>query len=324
LGTEVMMEALEAALWAGHLTSGTTLLDVDETVRAWSKSDQDTTTAALLLRGYSERLTVGYPAAVEWWRRAVHERADDVSGSTRLELLGMLVNATGDILDFENHIAIAREKVRQAREEGALATLPSGLVLLGWADLLAGRTETAEALNAEAMGIASAMGAPELPGAHGVLHLGILCWRGQDVEAGQLADEIVREASQHGQGVTLSIVGFALAVLDLGYGRYEDARRHALAVDAADPFFICSMGLADLVEAARRSNDPVSAQMALARLSERANASQTPWALGLLARRRGLMASNSEAEGHYLEALEHLRRSGVLTDLARAHLLYGE
>jgi DNA-binding CsgD family transcriptional regulator len=324
LASEAMMETVEAAMWAGHLTNGTTLVDVAESVRAWSEPEQEMTTAALLLRGYEERLTVGYPAPVRWWRRAVKMSADDVSGSTRLQLLGMLWNATGDMLDFESHIAMARERVRQAREEGALATLPIALVCLAWTELLAGRTEAAEALNAEGTSIASATGAPEFPGAHGIVHLGILAWRGQGSEVRRLADEVATEAARQRQGMTLNIVDFLLTILELGNGRYEEARKHALAVYDADPLYVGSMSLADLVEAAWRSDDLDSAKLALERLFERADASRTPWALGLLARSRALMAADGESEPHYLDALELLGRSGVATDLARAHLLYGE
>jgi DNA-binding NarL/FixJ family response regulator len=324
LASEAMMEAVEAAMWAGHLTNGTTLVDVAEAVWSWSEPEQEMTTAALLLRGYAQRLTVGYPAPVRWWRRAVKMGADDVSGSTRLQLLGMLWNATGDMLDFESHIAVARERVRQAREEGALATLPIALVCLAWSELLAGRTEVAEALNAEGTGLASATGAPEFPGAHGIIRLGILAWRGQVSEVRQLADEVVSEAVRQGQGMTLKIVSYILTILELGQGRYQEALKHALAVYDADPLYVGSMSLADLVEAAWRSDDPDSAKLALARLFERADASRTPWALGLLARCRALMAADDESEAYYLEALEHLGCSGVMADLARAHLLYGE
>ncbi len=324
LANEAMMEALEAAMWAGHLTSGTTLVDVARAVRSWSDPEEPATTAALLLRGYSDRLTSSYPAPVHWWRGAVKAGADDASGSTRLQLLGMLWNATGDMLDFESHMAMACERVRQAREEGAFAALPIALVCLAWSELLAGRTEVAEALNAEGTSIAGSTGAPEFPGAHGIVRLGILAWRGRDVEAVQLAEEVIREAVRQGQGMTVKIVDFALALLDLGHGRYEQARKHALAVYGADPLYVGSMSLADLVEAAWRSDDADSAKLALERLAERAEASRAPWALGLLARCLAVTAPDEEAEPHYLEALQQLGRSGVRCDLARAHLLYGE
>jgi DNA-binding CsgD family transcriptional regulator len=62
----------------------------------------------------------------------------------------------------------------------------------------------------------------------------------------------------------------------------------------------------------------------LERLAERAHASETPLAAGLLARSRALLAGSAEAEGLYQEAIEQLRQSTGTAQLARARLLYGE
>ncbi|MDZ4270019.1 MAG: helix-turn-helix transcriptional regulator, partial [Mycobacterium sp.] len=43
-----------------------------------------------------------------------------------------------------------------------------------------------------------------------------------------------------------------------------------------------------------------------------------------LARSRALMAADADAEMYYLEAIRQLARTAVRTELARAHLLYGE
>ena len=113
-------------------------------------------------------------------------------------------------------------------------------------------------------------------------------------------------------------------MLELGLGHYEQARAHALNVYEADSLYLGSLSLADVIEATVRSDDLDTAQAALARLSARARASGTPWALGLLARGSALLAREEDAEALYTEALDHLGRSGVTTELARAHLLYGE
>ena len=114
------------------------------------------------------------------------------------------------------------------------------------------------------------------------------------------------------------------SVLELGLGHYSEALKQGMMVFEVDPWYVCSMNLGDVIEAAVRSDDLSTAQAALSRLGERAQASQTPWALGLLARGRALTASDEDAEVWYLEALEHLARSEVVTDFARTRLLYGE
>jgi DNA-binding CsgD family transcriptional regulator len=195
---------------------------------------------------------------------------------------------------------------------------------LAWAEVLAGRFDAADAFASEATDIASATGLPEFPGAHGLIRVAILAWRGRETEAQALAQAVNREAIERGQGLTLRIMDHMLAVLDLGCGRYEAARTRLLDVYDADPWYVCSMGLADLVEAASRSNDGDSARRALTRLSERAEASQAPWGLGLLARSRALMAGDQDAEALYREAADHLGRSGLETEVARTRLLYGE
>jgi DNA-binding CsgD family transcriptional regulator len=67
------------------------------------------------------------------------------------------------------------------------------------------------------------------------------------------------------------------------------------------------------------------AASALQRLSERALASRTELALGLLARSRALLADGADAQRLlYERAIGHLKRCRTATQLARAHLLYGE
>ena len=91
-----------------------------------------------------------------------------------------------------------------------------------------------------------------------------------------------------------------------------------------DVLWFGTYALADLVEATVRAGDENAGREALDRLSERADATRTPWALGLLLRARALLASDDAAEALYRESLDHLGHSGLATELARTHLLYGE
>jgi polyisoprenoid-binding protein YceI/DNA-binding CsgD family transcriptional regulator len=111
---------------------------------------------------------------------------------------------------------------------------------------------------------------------------------------------------------------------ELGHERCEDTPINPLNGATAHPPDLGSAYLADVIEAAARSGDTDAAAAGLARLSEGALASPTPWALGLLARARALLARDEDAEALYQEALAQLGRSGVVSELARTRLLYGE
>ena len=321
---EAMLEALEASNWAGRQTTGTTMLDVVEAARTLPGADDDESLPNLLLMGYAEGLTGGYPAAIGWWSRAAKALADDALVGASRESLGVLWTVTGALFDFDAQCATARTRVRLAREEGALLTLPYALSSLAWNELSSGRIENADALVAEAAQISAANGIPTMPGAQEIIRLGILSWRGREEDARAVAAAVTSEAFERGQGLGMTLAQYCLTTLELGHGRYEEARAHALAVYEEDPLYIGSVALADAVEATARSGDMDTAHAALARLSERALASGTPWALGLLARARALLATDDEAEALYREAVDHLGRSGVVTDHARARLLYGE
>jgi hypothetical protein len=85
-----------------------------------------------------------------------------------------------------------------------------------------------------------------------------------------------------------------------------------------------SFAPAELVEAAARSEKRATAAGAHRRLAELADASGSDWALGVEARSHALLTDGKEAERWYREAIERLGRTRVRTELARAHILYGE
>jgi DNA-binding CsgD family transcriptional regulator len=225
------------------------------------------------------------------------------------------------MLDYEAHRATAERWIAASRDQGALATLPVALSGLAWCEVLGGRLDAAQGINAQSTEITAATGAPEVPGAAGILLMGLLAWRGRE-ETRDAVEAVTAEAIRRGQGLGVAIGHYSLTLLELGQARYEDARASALMVFAADPVYFGSINLGDVVEATVRSGDAAGAEAALARLAERAEATQTPWALGLLARSRALMADDPEP--YYREAIEQLVRSGLGPELGRAHLLYGE
>ena len=124
-------------------------------------------------------------------------------------------------------------------------------------------------------------------------------------------------------GVTVS--HWVTAVLFNGLARYEDAFA-AAAEGAADPheLWFSNFALVELIEAASRSGRSDRAEKALEVLSESTRAGGTPWALGVEARSRAVLAEGDAAERLYREAIDRLEPTRLRVDLARARLLYGE
>ncbi|MEV6325934.1 hypothetical protein AB0M45_32925 [Nocardia sp. NPDC051787] len=113
-------------------------------------------------------------------------------------------------------------------------------------------------------------------------------------------------------------------MLRLGQCRHTAAQETAAIIFDEDPPHFGNTVLPDLIEAAVRNNDTTTAEQALKRLADRAGANETPWARGVLARSRALLADDSAAEEPYLEALSPRQRTPLTTEVARTRLLYGE
>ena len=128
-----------------------------------------------------------------------------------------------------------------------------------------------------------------------------------------------------GEGMGLTLSHWVTAALYNGLGRYDDAFA-AAAQATADPheLWFSTFAALELIEAASRSGRSEQAAAALDVLSESTRSSGTPWALGVEARSRALLAGEEAAEALYREAIDHLEPTRLQLDLARTHLLYGE
>ena len=82
--------------------------------------------------------------------------------------------------------------------------------------------------------------------------------------------------------------------------------------------------VSELAEAAARTGDAGLVRTALESASVRARVTPTPWALGIEARARALLSSAEAADNYYRESIGHLAGTRMRSEVARAHLLYGE
>ncbi|MDG6105554.1 AAA family ATPase [Dactylosporangium aurantiacum] len=320
----MLFEAVTVAMLAQRHTIGTTLADVARAaLRAPGDRRDPAPTVQLLLDAFATRVAVGYTEAVPHLRAAVAALCVEPElshGSVPFTMIGQF--AAEDLWDDEGHLRHLRHAETLARQRGALHALYSVLYGLGAAATWAGDFARAEAHYAEAADVGTMIGVPPDDLARQVE---LLAWRGHEAQTRAAADVALTVwDAQRGYAVLGSHARNALTVLELGLGRYQEALSFALPGLADSTVAHGNRMLPNLVEAAVRAGDHPTARTALARLTDRATASGTPWALGVLARSRALLAADTDADALYREAAGHLAATRMATELARTRLLHGE
>jgi DNA-binding CsgD family transcriptional regulator len=322
LARETYLQALSAAMFAGRLAQpGAGVIEVAQAARA-APAPHTPRAPDVLLDGLATLFSESYEAAVPVLRQA--DRAFDGAGMSAAEQLRWKWLATVSSIhlwDDTRWELIAERHVQLARETGALGELPLALTQRVYVHLFAGELNAAASLVEEIKTATEASDTVFMP--YGAV--GLLVLAGQQAEAGYLIEHSRAELTDRGEGVGLSMLDWAEAVLYNGLGRYEDARAAALRA-TEDPHALAASnwGMVELIEAAARAGTPDLAHDALRRLVDTTAASGTDWALGIAARSRALLLDGQDAEDLYREATDRLARSSMAVDLARAHLLYGE
>ena len=332
---ETYLEAFGAAMFAGQLGGRHGLREVAEAVRA-APGPQPARPSDLLLDGMATRYLEHQAAeaadgedtraGVRILRRALAalgqenpRTRDDIMRLLRLSPLAQSM-AVHEVWDFPGWRELSARSVRLAREAGALAALPVLLVYLAGVHVYAGEFAAAAALIEEGDAITAATG--NAPMRYAALFLA--AWRGEESSAVQLIDAAIGDATARGEGRVMGMAGYVTAVLNNGLGRYPAALDGARLACQHDDLGYFNWSLAELVEAGVRNGAVDEAATALRQLQERTRASGTDWALGVLARSQALLTDGSAAEALYREGIERLERDGIVIQLARAHLLYGE
>src|SRR5260221_985812 len=134
-----------------------------------------------------------------------------------------------------------------------------------------------------------------------------------------------KDVQRRGEGVGLSFVWWASAVLCNGLGRHKEALAAAQQASEDSPAdLFANWAVIELIEAAARSAVPQLAAVALQWLSNSARTSGTDWALGVEARSRALLSDSQRAGPLYREAIDRLSCIRLRLELARAQPLSGE
>jgi len=321
LARDTLLEALEAAIWAGPAQTR----EIASGAQALPPAPSPPAVTDLLLEGYCARSTAGYAASVGPLRAAVAAlRADDLDPATGLRWFALGVQAAGSLWDEQAVFDLSGRMVRTARALGALTILPVALAFLAISDWLAGRFGDAEAAWAEKRELLAEGRRPRMLGIDSRGDGLVLEYRGHITEARAAGMAQVHESTARGQRAVADVGRYIVAVADLFGGDYQAATSAALSVVDDDPAFTAEGALPELIEAAIRAGNREAAAAACETLSERALAAGTPWALGVRARCQALLDENGTAEDAYRESLGQLEQSRVTVELARTHLLYGQ
>jgi DNA-binding CsgD family transcriptional regulator len=318
---EAYLEAVGAAVFGGRLIGRDGLREVAEAAHAAPPGPRPPRLVDELLDGLATRYAVGYVEGAPLLRRALRAfRRDARHHDDVMRWLWLTWPSAGDLWDDEAWHELATHAVQTARDTGALNFLPLALSYRAAVHVHAGEFDAAEELIEESNAITKATGNSPL----GYAPLLLVAWRGDDAQASAIIQDGPRRAAAWGEGRAIGLGHYQLALLYNGLGQYQAALASAEQACVHDDLAVLGFSLVELVEAGARSGALDPAAAAVRRLEERANASSTGWALGVLARSRALLTDGRDADLLYREAIERLRRTRIAVHLARAHLVYGE
>ncbi len=322
LARETYLDAWGAAWFAGSLATAGDLLEVSRAARSAPPSTHPSQPFDLLLDALALLITEGRAAAASALRRASSAFASaEIPAENSFRWTALPPIPSYVLWDDESWYAINARQLGLAREAGALARLPMGLITGAVIDAWSGEFAKAAEATAEADAIVEATGTRLAPYAAMLL----VALQGREADGLTLLESAINDAVAVGQGFAVQWGEFVKAILFNGLGRYSEALVVAQrASDDTPELFISSWALAELIEAASRSGAPGHAASALERLTEDTAVAGTDWGLGIAARSRALLTDGDAAELLYQEAIERLGRTRLAPELARAHLLYGE
>jgi len=316
------LEVLSAALFAARLAApGGGPREVANAVQAAPPAQGPRTGADLLLDGWAALFADGCVAAAPILKAALKEFGDGTAAADHLHLL-WLVDVTAPVVwDDARWDVLSERHLELARTRGALSELPLALNSRGYVHLFRGELGTASALIDEAGAAIDATSASLTP--WGAIALAVLRGRAQD--ASPMLEAATAEATGRGEGISLTVIAWARALLYNGLGDPDKAFAAALeAIDCPTNSAAAAWAMVELIEAGARLGELEAAGEAARRFAQIAGAAATDWAMGVNARSHALLCTGTTAEQLYGDAIAVLGRSQMRVDLARAHLLYGE
>jgi DNA-binding CsgD family transcriptional regulator len=210
---------------------------------------------------------------------------------------------------------LAAVTVSELRTQGRIGLLPAALTYLATAQVLLGLPGEALSNAEEGLRIARDTGQAEWAGQASSVLAYIAALQGDERRCASYAETV--------GSVAVTASRWSLALLDLGYGRAEQAlsQLESLAASGMHCQLPVVRSTPDLIEAAVRLGQLPTARAALARFEAWAVHIGLAWSDALVARCQALVDGLEE---RYVMALKLHEQDNRIFDQARTQLLYGE
>ncbi|WP_204772954.1 helix-turn-helix transcriptional regulator [Leifsonia flava] len=319
---ETYRDAFYAALTAGPLGHPESIAQVAAAARTSTKQAPAENAFEVALDGLAKIIEDGYADGAPQVKSALAAaRSSRELSDSDLRWMPFAGRLALDVWDPDSALDFSTTIIESARRRGDFSTLPTALLGgIGYL-LFAGDLATASMFADECEMIGDNITIPTLPFGR----LVVAAVRGQELEVVSLVDRVTPVAMAMKGGQWLTATAWAEAVLYNGLGRFDRALA-AAERGSRNPneLGLASWSMVEQVEAAACSGHPERAVEPMRRLTEMAKACSTDWILGVAARSEALLAEEEDAEVLHRTAIEHLERTQMRTDWARAQLLYGE
>jgi DNA-binding CsgD family transcriptional regulator len=322
IARDTYRDALISGMYAGRLAGDIGMADIAAAIRSAPPLDDPASPEDRLLQAAALLVDAGFATGAPAMREALASFVE-AAATREVEVLWLWFAGRMScwMSDVELWDDLSSRVLAVVRDAGALAVLPIAAALrIAW-ELYAGDLAGAAAHVVEQDSVHAALGGEISRGSR----IALAAFRGREAEVAQIDAATTGATLAHRDGAYMALRSWAIAVLNNGLGRYEEALAAGLEASAYPPDVnMSSWGLNEIVEAAARCGRPEAAQEALSRLAEMARACGTDWIAGVEARARALVADPAVADELYLKAIAHLERTRFLGELARARLVYGE
>ncbi|MCS5720198.1 AAA family ATPase [Herbiconiux sp. CPCC 205763] len=324
LSRSTYLEAFSAALFSSRLAApGGDVREVARYVRSMPESGIEPKPLDRLLDVLAGFVLDASPSGAREVSRALAAVASDPpSDSSALHGLWVAGVTAASLWDLEMWDTISKMHIALARDLGSHSELPTALVSRNGQVLFSGQLGASSAIRAEIATVSEATGLQSAPYAE----IATAAWSGDEATLLGLIDSHLTAAEERGEGAGVGVMNWAHALLANSLGRHDEARGAALRAAALrSPLDSGSVwALIELVEAGVRTGRREEAELAEQGLIESTSLAGTDWGLGVAARARALLDTGHAAERAFADSIDRLTSAGVLAEVARSRLAYGE